>query len=159
VVIGTWGEGGQDVSPRGGPPGFVGALDPNTLIVPDFPGNNRLDSLENILENGRVGMLFLVPGVDETLRANGSATIETDVALRARCAVDGKLPIAVVKVAVEQAYLHCAKALMRSSLWDPAVQVDRATLPSMGEMLRDQVNWATAETQSEMLERYRQTLY
>jgi PPOX class probable FMN-dependent enzyme len=158
-VLATSGEGGGDVSPRGGPPGFVKALDAATLVIPDFPGNNRLDSLENILENGRVGMLFLVPGVDETLRVNGRATIDTDPELRKLGTVDGRLPIAVIRVSVEQAYLHCGKALMRSALWDPTTQVDRATLPSIGEMIRDQVNWDKAETQEEMLVRYRETLY
>jgi PPOX class probable FMN-dependent enzyme len=158
-VLATCGESGGDVSPRGGPPGFVKAIDPTTLVVPDFPGNNRLDSLENILENGRVGLLFLVPGVDETLRVNGRASIDTDMTLRELGRVDGKLPIAVLRVRVEQAYLHCAKALMRSALWDPATYVDRATLPSMGEMLRDQINWHMAETQEEMIERYKETLY
>ena len=159
VIIGTSGEAGQDVSPRGGPPGFVRAVDANTLLVPDFPGNNRLDSLQNIVENAAVGMLFLVPGVDETLRVNGRAEIDTDLALRGLTAVDGKLPITVVRLTVEQAYLHCGKALMRSALWDPGSQISRSSLPSMGEMLRDQVNWHTSETQAEMLERYRKTLY
>jgi hypothetical protein len=159
VVIGTSGQAGQDVSPRGGPPGFVQGLDDQTLVVPDFPGNNRLDTLENILEDSRVGLLFLVPGVDESLRVNGRAEIDTDLALRTKGTVDGRLPATVIHVTVEQAYLHCAKALMRSQLWDPVVQVARASLPSMGEMLKDQVNWATAETQEEMLQRYRETLY
>ncbi len=158
-VLATSGKGGGDVSPRGGPPGFVKALDSATLVIPDFPGNNRLDSLENILENGRVGMLFLVPGVDETLRVNGRAAIDTDADLRALGTVDGRLPIAVIRVRVEQAYLHCGKALMRSALWDPTTQVDRSTLPSIAEMIRDQVNWDQAETQDEMLVRYRETLY
>ena len=133
--------------------------DSQTLLVPDFPGNNRLDTLENLLEDGRVGLLFLVPGVDETLRANGRATIETDVTLRASTTVDGRMPITVIRIAVQQAYLHCGKALMRSNLWDAALQVDRASLPSMGEMLKDQVNWSTAETQAQMLQRYKDTLY
>ena len=118
-VLATSGEGGGDVSPRGGPAGFVKALDAATLIVPDFPGNNRLDSLENIVENGRVGMLFFVPGMDETLRVNGRASIDIDPELRELGTVDGKLPIAVIRVKVEQAYLHCGKALMRSELWNP----------------------------------------
>jgi PPOX class probable FMN-dependent enzyme len=159
VVIGTFGEKGADVSPRGGHPGFVRALDDATLIVPDFPGNNRLDSFENILETGRVGLLFLVPGVDETLRVNGRAAIDTDAELRASCAVDGRLPIALIRVSVEQAYLHCGKALMRSDLWNPAYHVERATLPSLGEMLRDQRASEAAETQEEMLQLYRETLY
>jgi len=159
VVLATSSASGADVSPRGGPAGFVKMLDETTLIVPDFPGNNRLDSLENILENGRVGLLFFVPGVDETLRVNGRATIDLDPELRAMSVVDGKTPIAVLRIAVEQAYLHCAKALMRSALWDVTKHVDRATLPSMGEMLKEQANWATGETQAEMLVRYKETLY
>jgi PPOX class probable FMN-dependent enzyme len=159
AVLGTCGEAGADVSPRGGPPGFIKALDSATLIVPDFPGNNRLDSLENILENGKVGLIFLVPGVDETLRVNGHAVIDTDPKLLALGEMDGRLPRTVIKVAVDAAYLHCAKALMRSALWDPTAQIERTTLPSMGQMLKDQVNWETAETQEEMVERYKETLY
>jgi PPOX class probable FMN-dependent enzyme len=160
LLLATAGEGGADVSPRGGPPGFARILDDNTLIIPDFPGNNRLDSLENILEDGRVGLLFLVPGVDETLRVNGRATVDVDPELRALGKVDGKLPIAVLRVSVEQAYLHCGKALMRSALWNPGVQIERSALPSMGEMLKDQINAdRPAETQAEMVERYRETLY
>lgn len=159
VVMGTVGTGGADVSPRGGEPGFVKAPDPGTLLIPDFPGNNRLDSMENILEDGRVGLLFLVPGVDETLRVNGRGAIDRDPALLALGAVGGKLPLSVLKVTVEQAYLHCAKSLMRSRLWDPSARVERSILPSMGEMLKDQVNWETAETQEEMVARYKETLY
>lgn len=158
-VLATSGTAGGDVSPRGGPPGFVRIIDEKTLAIPDFPGNNRLDSLENLLENSRVGLLFLVPGVDETLRVNGQATIDIDPEFLAIGTVDGKLPIAIIRVAVEQAYLHCGKALMRSALWDASRHVNRATLPSMGEILKDQVNWATAETQEQMLARYRETLY
>ena len=98
--------------------------------------------------------------MDETLRVNGRATIDIDPELRAMGLVDGRLPIAVIRVAVEQAYLHCGKALMRSALWDPAVRIDRASLPSIGEMIRDQIKSVQpAETQAEMLERYRETLY
>jgi PPOX class probable FMN-dependent enzyme len=160
VLLATAGEGGADVSPRGGPPGFVKIFDNNTLIIPDFPGNNRLDSLENIIENGRVGLLFLIPGVDETLRANGRARIDVGPELREIGRVDGKLPIAVLRVTVDQAYLHCGKALMRSALWDQAAQIERSSFPSMGEMLKDQISTDTpAETQAEMVERYRETLY
>lgn len=159
-VLATHGAAGGDVSPRGGPAGFVKVLDATSLVIPDFPGNNRLDSLENILETGRVGMLFFVPGMDETLRVNGTATIDTDPELRTLGTVDGKLPIAVIRVAVEQAYLHCGKALMRSALWDSANHVDRATFPSIGEMIKDQINQQTpAETQAEMLEVYKKTMY
>ena len=159
LMLGSSGPSGQDVSPRGGPPGFVKTLDAGTLLIPDFPGNNRLDTLENIIENGRVGLLFLVPGVDETLRVNVRATVETDAGLRGQGTVDGRLPLTVLKVTVDSAYLHCGKALMRSALWDPSAQIDRAELPSMGEMLKEQVNWATAESQAEMVERYRASRY
>jgi PPOX class probable FMN-dependent enzyme len=158
-VLATSGQGGGDVSPRGGPAGFVKALDPRTLVLPDFPGNNRLDTLENILENNRVGMLFFVPGMDETLRVNGRASIDTDPELRELGIVDGRLPIAVIRIRVEQAYLHCGKALMRSDFWKPENHIDRTTLPSIGEMIRDQINWDSAETQAEMLMRYKETLY
>ena len=158
-VLATFGEGGGDVSPRGGPAGFVKALDSQNLVVPDFPGNNRLDSLENILEESRVGMLFFVPGMDETLRVNGRASIDIDPELRELGIVDGKLPIAVIRVKVEQAYLHCGKALMRSEFWNSEHHVDRTTFPSIGEMIRDQINWDSAETQAEMLVRYKETLY
>ena len=160
LVLATSGAGGGDVSPRGGPAGFVKVFDSASLIIPDFPGNNRLDSLENILETGRVGLLFFVPGMDETLRVNGRATIDTDPELRAFGTVDGRLPIAVIRVAVEQVYLHCGKALMRSALWDPAIQIERSMFPSIGQMIKDQINsQAPAETQEEMLEVYRETLY
>jgi uncharacterized protein len=160
VVLGSSGAKGEDVSPRGGPAGFVRVLDETRLAIPDFPGNNRLDSIENILESGRVGLLFLVPGVDETLRVNGRATIDADPALCATGAVDGRLPASVIIVVVEQAYLHCGKALMRSRLWDASTQIERSSLPSMGEMLKDQIgSEKPAETQAEMLERYRETLY
>ncbi len=160
LILGSSGPAGQDVSPRGGPPGFVKARDAETLLIPDFPGNNRLDSLENLLENDSIGLLFLVPGVDETLRVNGRASIETDPALRALATVDGRLPITILRVRVEQVYLHCGKALMRSALWDPASRIERSTLPSMGEMLKEQIDSdKPAETQAEMLVRYRETLY
>jgi len=156
VVLASVGaDGAADASPRGGPPGFVTAPDAHTLWLPDAPGNNRLDTLENVVATGRLGLLFLIPGVDETLRVNGDARLSTDPALLARFAEARRTPRVVVEVAVREAYLHCAKALMRSRLWDPAGHVDRAALPTMGEMLRDQVGDAgPAETQAEMLARY-----
>lgn len=160
VLLATSGTDGlSDVTPRGDAPGFVGVEDERTLLLPDRPGNNRLDSLLNILDRPGVGLLFVVPGVDETLRVNGIAEIRTDEALLDRFAVDGRRPKTVLRIAVREAYLHCAKAFMRSRLWDPAAQVDRATLPSMGEMLRDQLRLDHAESQGEMVERYRATLY
>ena len=160
VLLATSGADGLgDVTPRGDAPGFVTVPDDRTLLLPDRPGNNRLDSLMNILERPGVGLLFLVPGVDETLRVNGTAEILTDPGLLAGFAVDGKLPKTVLRIAVREAYLHCAKALMRSRLWDPDARIERSELPSMGEMLRDQLKLPSGEDQEEMLARYRATLY
>ena len=144
-----------DASPRGGAPGFVKVAGDGALLIPDAPGNNRLDSLENIISTARVGLLFLIPGVDETLRVNGAAVLSREPADIALCTDERRTPKLVIRVAVEAAYLHCAKAFMRSKLWDPASLVDRATLPSMGEMMKDQIGLTTpAETQAEMLVRY-----
>ena len=147
--------GGMDASPRGGEPGFVKVVDANTLLIPDSPGNNRLDTLENIIHSGQVGLLFFVPGVDETLRVNGSATLSTDPADIAQCLDAKRTPKLVIRVAVKAAYLHCAKALMRSNLWDASRHIDRAAMPSMGEMMKDQIGGdIPAETQAQMLVRY-----
>lgn len=158
----------MDASPRGGQPGFVQAPDAHTLLLPDAPGNNRLDTLENIVSHGSagapVGLLFLVPGMDETLRINGRAWLSVDGEERERCQEPGgRVPKLVIRMTVEAVYLHCAKAFMRSALWDPTRHVDRAALPSMGEMMRDQIREfrgeeTVAESQTQMLERYRQTL-
>jgi uncharacterized protein len=168
VVISTHGAGGHaDASPRGGAPGFVKTPDAQTLLVADSPGNNRLDSLENIISTGQIGLLFLVPGIDESLRVNGTAVLSISDEERELCAdtLTGarRVPKLVIKVRVQASYLHCAKALMRSQLWDTHRHVQRNVLPSMGEMLRDQmadrVSAGTVfETQEQMLERYRQTL-
>ena len=161
VLLSTTGADGLgDVTPRGGAPGFVGVDGDRTLLLPDRPGNNRLDSLVNVLSNPGVGLLFLVPGVDETLRVAGLAEIRADEDLLDRFAVDGRRPRTVLRIEVREAYLHCGKAFMRSRLWDPAAQIDRSSLPSMGEMMRDQIaGLDRAETQAEMVERYRETLY
>jgi uncharacterized protein len=152
--------GHADASPRGGPPGFVHVADDTTLVIPDHPGNNRLDNLENLLERPEVGLLFLIPGVDETLRVNGPVEIRTDPELRERVATGGKTPKAVLVVTVRQAFLHCAKAFMRSRLWHPEARVERSELPTLGEMLKDQLRSSgPAETRQEMLERYRKALY
>jgi PPOX class probable FMN-dependent enzyme len=168
VVMSTHGaKGSADASPRGGEPGFVKALDNATLLIPDSPGNNRLDSMHNIIETGHIGLLFFIPGMDETLRVNGHAELSTDEALRTRCTdtLTGKprVPKLVIRVSVQASYLHCAKALMRSDLWNPARHIDRKSLPSMGEMMRDQMADRASpgtvfETQEQMLERYRGTL-
>ena len=156
VVLATSGRGGMaDATPRGGEPGFVQVADDRTLLIPDRPGNNRLDALENLLVTPEVGLLFLVPGVDETLRVNGSVEIRDDDHLRAGFAVGGRLPATVREV-----YLHCAKALLRSRLWDPEAQIDRSTLPSLGQMLRDQIgDEVMPEPQQAMAERSRTQLY
>ncbi len=151
--------GHHDATPRGGDAGFVKVLDPHTLLIPDASGNNRLDTLSNIVDTGRVGLLFMLPGVDETLRVNGRAVLSFAEAHLQRFAADKKPPKLVIAVTVEAAYLHCAKAFMRSRLWDAATQVKREILPSMGEMMRDQTGLdIPAETQAQMLERYRNSM-
>lgn len=160
VMVASFGADGRaDVTPRGDAPGFVRVEDDATLLIPDRPGNNRLDTLTNLIANPAIGLLFLIPGVDETLRVNGRAEIRDDETLRQLFVIDGRPPATVLRVHVEEAYLHCAKAFMRSHAWDAAHFVPRSALPSMGEMLRDQLGLATAETQAEMMQRYRETLY
>ena len=163
VVVASGGVDGMDASPRGGAPGFVKVIDAHTLLIPDSPGNNRLDTLQNILHTPQVGLLFLVPGVDETLRVNGTAVLSVDAADRALCEDARRVPALVIRVSVQACYLHCAKALMRSELWDPAHHQPRSCMPSMGEMLRDQVAHKVTpgtafENQEQMLARYRETL-
>ncbi|HSW22664.1 MAG TPA: pyridoxamine 5'-phosphate oxidase family protein [Burkholderiaceae bacterium] len=144
-----------DASPRGGAPGFVKVADAHTLLIPDSPGNNRLDSCRNIVETGGVGLLFMIPGFDETLRVNGSATLTTDAALLARCADERRTPRLVIRVAVREVYLHCAKAFMRSRLWEPDARLPRETLPTMGQMINDQTGIQTPpETREQMCQRY-----
>ena len=156
-------QGQQDSSPRGGDPGFVKVLDAQTLLIPDAPGNNRLDTLENIVANGHLGLLFLVPGFDETLRINGRAVLSTAPEDLAFCADERRTPVVAIRVSVDSVYLHCAKALMRSKLWDTEQRVERSQMPTMGEMLRDQVRQfknedIDVEPQALMLARYRQAL-
>lgn len=127
-------EGRCDVSPRGDPAGFVRVLDDRTLLLPERPGNKLADSLRNILANPRLGLLFVIPGVGDTFRVNGRATLTTDPALLAPCAVEGKPPRLGILVDVEEAYTQCPKAFLRSGLWDPTRFVDRALLPSGGEI-------------------------
>ena len=144
-VIATQGPGGADVSPRGDPPGFVQTLDDRTLLLPDRVGNNRLDGMVNLLTNPRIGILFLVPGMNETLRINGTARITDDARLLEACAVQGKTPKIGLLIAVEEAFLHCGKALIRSGLWNAEAQIDRSELPTYAEMLRDHVEGLTDE--------------
>ena len=156
VLASGGGHGHLDASPRGGEPGFVKATDDATLLIPDAPGNNRLDTLENIIGTGRIALLFLIPGVDETLRVNGKARLCESADLLALFAAEKRLPKLLIEVAVEDVYLHCAKALMRSKLWHAQSRVDRSVLPTMGQMLNDQAGTtAPAESQAQMVERYK----
>ncbi len=152
-------DGLMDASPRGGAPGFIQVVDAHTLRIPDAPGNRRLDSLRNIIATGRAGLLFMIPGVDETLRVNGRAVLNDDAAV---CATfnDGKrTPPLVIEVRVEEAYLHCAKAFMRSKLWSAQAQVERSRLPSSRDMLIDHTGIATPpESREEMIARYQPDL-
>jgi PPOX class probable FMN-dependent enzyme len=140
VMIGSSdNEGNADVTPKGDKPGFVSVLDDTTIAIPDRPGNNRLDTWENVLVNPAVGLIFLIPGMNETLRINGTAKITADQALREKLAVDGKLPVSVLIVEVKACYMHCAKAFMRSELWKPDTWPDRASLPTLGQIITDQI--------------------
>ena len=144
-----------DASPRGGDPGFVKVTDNGDLLLPDAPGNNRLDSLENILATQQVGLLFLIPGFDETLRVNGQATLSVDPGLLAACTTERRAPKLVVRVAVVAAYFHCAKAFLRSKLWDASAQVPRSALPTLGQMIGAPTGLAIEhETQEAMERRY-----
>lgn len=159
-VLATSGADGRlDASPRGGPPGFVKPVGDTTLVIPDLSGNNRLDSLENIVETRRAGLLFLIPGIDETLRVNGGAIVTTDPERLELVAAARGTPRAVIEVTVEEAYLHCAKAFMRSRLWAEASRRERSVLPTLGEILKDQLRSdGPAETQEQMLARYARDL-
>ncbi|MGX8008243.1 pyridoxamine 5'-phosphate oxidase family protein [Mesorhizobium sp. ORM8.1] len=162
VLIGSSdGVGNADVTPKGDRPGFAAILDNNTIAIPDRPGNNRLDTLENILRNPSVGLLFLIPGMNETLRINGDARITADAGLRERLAVDGKEPPSIVVVTVKAAYMHCAKAFMRSELWRPETWYDRAGLPTLGQIIRDQLalSESAGEIDRELDEDYQKTLW
>jgi PPOX class probable FMN-dependent enzyme len=159
VIASADAEGRVDASPRGGEPGFVKVRDERTVLIPDAPGNNRLDSMQNLVDRPGVGLLFMIPGVDETLRINGKASLRTDSALIDLCANELRRPPLVIAVEVLEAYLHCAKALMRSKLWDPAAKQERSVLPSMGQMLKDQIGSpGEPESDAAMRERYRKDL-
>ena len=137
VTIATSGPGGLDVTPRGDPAGFVEVADENTLLIPDRRGNNRADSLRNLIHDPRIALLFLIPGVGETLRVNGRAHISIDPELLARFPAQGKLPRSVIVVRVETVYFQCPKAIVRSDLWNPDKRIPRSALPSSGTILAD----------------------
>jgi PPOX class probable FMN-dependent enzyme len=139
VVVGSTRQGrGTDVSPRGDAPGFVRVLDANTIAIPDRPGNNRLDTMSNIVTDSEVGLLFFIPGIDETLRVNGRARLSRDPALMAAAAVKGREPRLMIIVAVREAFLHCGKALKRSRLWHDDYRVEKKDFPSLGRMIVEQ---------------------
>jgi PPOX class probable FMN-dependent enzyme len=142
LCIGTQGPNGADVSPRGDPAGFVQVLDPQTLAIPDRPGNNRLDTLSNILVNPTVGILFIIPGFDDTLRINGQASLSTDPDLLQTMTIHHKVPTLAIVVRVTEVFLHCAKAFRRAHMWDPAGLQNRKDMPSLMAMILDQTTGA-----------------
>jgi len=152
-------QGKMDASPRGGQVGFVKILNNTTIAIPDSKGNNRLDSLINIIETGTIGTLFLMPGIDETLRINGSAYISTHQDHLDLFASEKNPPKTCIILNIEEVFLHCAKALMRSRLWDESAKLERSEFPTMGEMLKDQLGGNDiVETQAEMVQRYHKDL-
>ncbi|MDH3581835.1 MAG: pyridoxamine 5'-phosphate oxidase family protein [Hyphomicrobiales bacterium] len=134
-VLATQGDGGADITPRGDPPGFVQILDNTHLLIPDRVGNNRFDTLTNLFKNPAIGLIFLVPGMDETLRINGTAKITDDARLLEVCAMQGRAPKVGLLVTIKEAFMHCPKAFIRSKLWDPTRHIDRSQLPSYAEIL------------------------
>lgn len=145
VISSSRADGRADASPRGDLPGSLAhVLDDRTLLLPDRPGNRQLDTLTNLVERPHVGLVFFVPGLNETLRVNGRAEIDTDPELLAPLAIRGRLPISVIKVTVEEAYLHCAKALIRARIWEPEARVERSRFPTYGQVLADQIAGADA---------------
>ncbi len=160
VVLATHGPGGSDASPRGDAPGFVQVLDDATLLLPDRRGNNLIDSLRNIAAAPEIGLLFMVPGINETLRVNGSARIVTDAAILAPLAAQGKIPASALEIQVREVFFHCGKALIRSQLWQPESRVPRAAFPTLGRVIADQVQGVDgAEADIYLEESYRNRLY
>ena len=149
-------KGNLDTSPRGGKAGFAKLLNDKEIVIADARGNNRLDSLSNIVETGYVGILFLIPGIDETLRVNGKAEIRTDEKLLALFTEEQNIPKTCILIQIETVFLHCAKALMRSDLWGPTFKLDPDDFPTMGQMIKDQIKGEEiAESREEMIKRYR----
>lgn len=160
LVLASWGPGGADASPKGDPPGFVKVIDETTLLLPDRRGNNRVDSMQNILENPDVGIIFFVPGVEESLRVNGRARITTDRSLLGPLAVKGKAPQSGLLIEVREAFFHCGKSILRSRLWDPSIQIERGAFPTLGQIVADQVPGRKVEEEDRVTERvYREELY
>jgi uncharacterized protein len=160
-AMATNGPDGLDCSPRGDPPGFVRVADEKTLLIPDRPGNNRIDSLRNLLHDPRISLMFLIPGCGETIRINGRAVISTDPELCKSFVFNDKTPRSVIIVTVERVYYQCAKAIVRSRLWDPTTQVDRKTLPTPGTILAGLTNGAMGGPEHDRTapERLKATIY
>lgn len=161
AALATSGPGGLDVSPRGDPAGFIVIEDAKTLLLPDRRGNNRIDSLRNILHDNRVALLFLIPGIGETLRVNGTAEIRNDPDLLTRFAVNNQLPKTVLRIRVESVFFQCSRAIIRSKLWDPAAQIARDRLPTPGAILH-QLSQAEIDGEAydqALPERLKNTLY
>ncbi|HEX5321681.1 MAG TPA: pyridoxamine 5'-phosphate oxidase family protein [Stellaceae bacterium] len=154
-------EGRCDASPKGDGPGFVTVVDDQTLLIPDRLGNNRVDTIGNILQHPQVGLIFLVPGIRETLRVNGRAQITTDPELLASTEVNGKLPRSGILVTADEVYFHCGKALIRSDLWNPEKHVARTAFPSLGIVIADQIGQRVEPKEAERVleENYRTRLY
>ena len=154
-------DGCADVSPRGDPPGFVHVANPNLMLIPDRPGNNRLDTMTNIFENPKVGVIFFIPGVDETLRVNGDAQVIADESELARFEFRRHVPVAAIAVTVREAFLHCAKALKRSKLWDEESKIDRKSFTRAGDIFSDHVKGGMSgdEVEAYLEEHYRTGLY
>jgi uncharacterized protein len=163
LLLGTTGRDGLgDVSPRGDAPGFVRVLDETTLLIPDRPGNRRVDSLGNILQTGSIGLLFLIPGVEETLRVNGRAWLVRDPHLLEPMSVQGKTPLLAIGVQVAECYLQCAKALKRSHLWETEHWPAPGSVPSLAQMILDQTqlpNTTLADLEAAIAESYAKRLY
>ncbi len=160
LVLSSAGPGGADASPKGDPPGFVKVIDDETLLIPDRLGNRRVDSMMNIVESPGVGIIFFVPGVEETLRVNGEAEITTDPALLAPRSMKGKCPEAGVLIRVREAYFHCGKSIIRSKLWDPETRIERSAFPTLGRIVADQVPGRNVEEEDATTERVnRENLY
>jgi PPOX class probable FMN-dependent enzyme len=161
VVLATSGPEGLDCSPRGDPPGFVRVVDEHTLLIPDRRGNNRIDSLRNLVRDPRVALLFLIPGIGETMRIIGRASISTDPKLTESFVFNGKTPKCVLVVTVEKAYFQCTKAIIRSKLWDEASKVDRKALPTPGAILAELTEGKMGGPEHDRLapERVKATIY
>lgn len=166
ICIGTQSPDGlADVSPRGDPCGFVKILDDKTLLIPDRPGNNRLDSQTNILANPAVGLLFMIPGFDDTMRVNGTAKITRDPELLALMEMKGRVPVIAIVVTVAEVFMHCAKAFRRSKLWDPGQLQDRSEMPSLPQIILDQTSGAPEgpeamkKIDADLEDEYRKTMY